>query len=92
MRRHNTIRDPGRATDPPVDPAGLSGSSSYAEPMSVTSDPHRPAQNPAVTEAFRQIADVYVEASRELTESDPDLCLDVPEPPHATARRTSDWS
>ncbi len=52
--------------------------------MSATGDPHRPAQYPDVAEAFRQIADIYVEASREATESDPDLCLDVPE----TSRQT----
>ncbi|WP_419554627.1 hypothetical protein [Candidatus Poriferisodalis sp.] len=59
--------------------------------MSATGDPHRPAHNPAVAEAFRQIADIYVEASRELTESDPDLCLDVPEPSPSTLSCEPDW-
>ncbi|WP_420445351.1 hypothetical protein [Candidatus Poriferisodalis sp.] len=55
-------------------------------------DQHRPGHNPAVTEAFRQIADIYVETSREATESDPDLCLDITELPRTTAGRTSDRS
>ena len=58
--------------------------------MSATGDPHRPAQNPAVTEAFRQIADIYVEASREATESDPGLCIDIPEPSPSTPIREPD--
>ncbi|WP_423916786.1 hypothetical protein [Candidatus Poriferisodalis sp.] len=49
--------------------------------MTAAGDHHRPAADPAVTDAFRQIAVIYVETSRELTESDPDLCLDVPEAP-----------
>lgn len=49
--------------------------------MSTSGDENQPECDPSVTEAFRQIADIYVEASRELTESDPDRCLDIPEQP-----------
>lgn len=57
--------------------------------MASTDDNHRSVTSPAVTEAFRQIADIYVEASRELTESDADLCLDIPETPQTTSARTT---
>ncbi|WP_420443143.1 hypothetical protein [Candidatus Poriferisodalis sp.] len=58
--------------------------------MPATGDHNRPVHNPAVAEAFQQIADIYVEASGELTESDPDLCLDLPEPSQTTAARKPD--
>ena len=58
--------------------------SAYDGPMSASGDENEPHCDASVTEAFRQIADIYVEASREATESDPDLCLDVPE----TSRQT----
>ncbi len=56
--------------------------------MSASSDENQPQCDASVTEAFRQIADIYVEASREATESDPDLCLDVPEMSRTTSVRT----
>ena len=60
--------------------------------MSASGDEIQPECDPSVTEAFRQIADIYVEASRDATESDPDLCLGIPEPSRTTADYSSDRS
>ena len=94
--RRSIAKTPPQATERPTAArdrtrAIRSESSSYAELMSATGDHDQPVPDASVTEAFRQIADIYVEISRELFKSDPDLCLDSAEPPRTTVARTPDW-
>ncbi len=48
--------------------------------MSAKGDEEQPDQGASVSEAFRQIAEHYVEMANEALKDDPDLCIDVPEP------------
>lgn len=52
----------------------------YADPMSAKGDEGQPRVDVAVSEAFRGIAEHYVETAKEMFKNDPDLCIDTSEP------------
>lgn len=52
--------------------------------MSADGEINQPHRDASTTEAFRELADIYVEVAAELLADDPDLCLDAPRLPQQT--------